>query len=417
MKSGIGNGLRGWRYSVILPLIIGVMGTGAAMADEPVDWQEAVILDGRLRWETADMDGLEASEALTLRTRLGLQSPDWNGWTGLIEGEFTVPAKSDSYDAWPGSQGEPGHTVIADPRNTELNRAQVSYRKDGAALTIGRQRILRNNVRFIGNVGWRQNEQTYDAVLGSWHASEDVELVYGYLDRANRIFGKYAEVETQRYFEMESHILEAVYSGLEGIQLGGYAYLLRMENSPGASSDTIGAWMTGKRNLSEDLDLSWRLELARQEDNHASPDGAGFDLDYYHITAGLIGKSLSLELGVERLEGENGLGFATPLATLHAFNGFADVFLGTPGRGLRDAYARLSGTLPGGVKAALVYHRFESGEGTIDYGDEWDAVASYKVNANLSLTGKLAFYSGDSGAPGSLSSDVSKFWLQMDFSY
>ena len=36
----------------------------------------------------------------------------------------------------------------------------------------------------------------------------------------------------------------------------------------------------------------------------------------------------------------------TPLATLHAFNGWADMFLTTPANGLQDLYFRASYTLP-----------------------------------------------------------------------
>ena len=55
-------------------------------------------------------------------------------------------------------------TLINDPDEVELNRAQLSYalNKDLSA-TIGRQRILIDDQRFIGNVGWRQNEQTFDS--------------------------------------------------------------------------------------------------------------------------------------------------------------------------------------------------------------------------------------------------------------
>ena len=40
------------------------------------------------------------------------------------------------------------------------------------------------------------------------------------------------------------------------------------------------------------------------------------------------------------LASDNSQGFRTPLATLHAFNGWADLFLDTPPDGLSDIYVR-----------------------------------------------------------------------------
>src|SRR3546814_14399570 len=56
------------------------------------------------------------------------------------------------------------YSVVADPDNIELNRAAIGYMKDGRGITVGRQRIIHDKARWVGNVGWRQNEQTFDAV-------------------------------------------------------------------------------------------------------------------------------------------------------------------------------------------------------------------------------------------------------------
>lgn len=172
-----------------------------------------ILLDIRTRFEYASQDGLKSSNAFTIHTRLGYQAPEFKGFVGLIEMENNIPLDSDSYDAYPGSQGYPGKTIIADPRNTEINRAQLSYEGFDTLLTAGRQRIILDNYRFLGNVGWRQNEQTFDGATIINRSIKDLALYYGYLDRANRIFGVEADVEAQRYFEMDSHIINAVYSG------------------------------------------------------------------------------------------------------------------------------------------------------------------------------------------------------------
>ncbi|MFT5806450.1 MAG: hypothetical protein ACI9LG_000713 [Moritella dasanensis] len=47
-------------------------------------------------------------------------------------------------------------------------------------------------------------------------------------------------------------------------------------------------------------------------------------------------------------------GFATPLATLHKFNGWSDQFLNTPTQGLADLYLSVSSKVAGGSAAGKV---------------------------------------------------------------
>ena len=53
--------------------------------------------------------------------------------------------------------------MVPDPRGTELNRFQITNTSlPGTRTTLGRQRIVLDDSRFVGNVGFRQNEQTFD---------------------------------------------------------------------------------------------------------------------------------------------------------------------------------------------------------------------------------------------------------------
>ena len=47
--------------------------------------------------------------------------------------------------------------VVADPADTEINQALIRYQGDKWRVAAGRQEILLGDVRFVGNVGWRQN--------------------------------------------------------------------------------------------------------------------------------------------------------------------------------------------------------------------------------------------------------------------
>ena len=391
----------------------------AGAAGQESGWriEDSIRADLRLRYEHADQLGLHYSDALTARLRLGLEAPLTERMGFYIEGEFTATSSYDKFDPYPGDQGTPGHTVIADPRNMELNRAYITYKEGPVVVDIGRQRIIRNNARYIGNVGWRQNEQTFDAILADIAVGESWDLTYGFMRKALRIFGKEAEVEAQRYFDMSSHLLEFQYAGKGPVKAGAYAYLLQMKNAKAQSSDTYGFWLTGTHPMHEGLSLGWRAEMAKQSENSMSPDGSDFDLNYFHLVAGLKTGSFGIDIGGEKLEGDDIRGFSTPLATLHAFNGFADVFLATPPEGLQDLYVKASATLTDAVRGALILHRFATSGGGTRYGKEIDAVISWKVNEYVSLTTKWAAYDGEKGAPYGKSTNVEKFWLQADVRY
>ena len=117
------------------------------------------------------------------------------------------------------------------------------------------------------------------------------------------------------------------------------------------------------------------------------------------------------------MEGNGDRGFSTPLATLHAFNGFADVFLTTPEDGLKDLYLKAVVPVGGKLKATAVFHefRFENTSGRV--GRELDLVVGYKINEHLSATGKFARYEGTSRGTGIAGANVTKFWLQIDARY
>jgi len=125
-------------------------------------------------------------------------------------------------------------------------------------------------------------------------------------------------------------------------------------------------------------------------------------------------KPLTFGLGYEVLGSDNGTSVKTPLATLHKFNGFADVFLSTPADGLQDFYIVGKYALPNNITLAAFYHDYESDAGSMDYGDEWNLVLGYKHNANWSATAKYADYnSGEAGSPAS----IERLSVQLDYKF
>ena len=415
-----GTGMTGSNVKSLLAsgALIAVAVTPSMAQAEGAGFTEALlggkpIADIRLRYEHVDQDGLaERADAKTLRARLGYETGVYAHFAALVEGEFTTNLGAEDYNDT--VNGKATHPVVADPNEVQLNRAQISYTGlADTAIIVGRQRVILDNARFVGNVGWRQNEQTFDAAVISSSFIPDTTLTYGYVDQINRVFGRDHPLGS---LDTNTHLINANYHGLQGVSITAYSYLLDVDQVPGLSSATYGVRATGKTDVADGIALDGAAEYARQSDHGNNP--ASFDLDYYRGDAGLSYAGAKLGLGYEVLEGNNVTGFSTPLATLHAFNGWADVFLTTPGTGLEDFFVSagygMSDVL--GLKklsGAVVYHDFEAETSGASLGDEWDAVLKAEMNDHLALTAKYATYDGPTGGP----ADRDKVWFQVDFSY
>lgn len=369
------------------------------------------IFDARLAYEHVDQP-LTDADSLTLRTRAGLELASDIGLSFLVETEATLGIINDYNDTNIGNGVEP-FSVVADPENIELNRIQLKFaKKDMGSLTVGRQRINIDDQRFVGSVGWRQNEQTFDAVSGSVTALKPLTLEATYAISQRTIFG--ADAGTREAFDGDFIFLGAG-AKLGPLNLKGFAYLLDFDAGQPvslSSSATYGLRATAKLPVAEGFTLDLAGSYAVQKDYKANP--ADYSVDYI---AGSVGTSFSgfgLKLGYESL-GSDGAGnrFQTPLATLHKFNGWADVFLSTPPAGLEDKYVSLAKkiNLLGGFTASAAYHDFSSDSGSIDYGTEFDAALNFKINV-ISVGLKYANYNAESFAV-----DTEKFWLRLGYSF
>src|SRR5690606_15755501 len=156
---------------------------------------------------------------VTMRLRLGGEVKA-GGFSFLAEGEGTLPLVDDFNDTLPGNGVEP-YSIVADPENIELNRLQLAYRQGGFGLTVGRQRIILDSARFVGNVGWRQNEQTFDAVRGEAKFGP-VALDATYAISQRTVFGVYSPTE---YFDGNMVLLNAA-ANVKPVKLTAFAYLL-----------------------------------------------------------------------------------------------------------------------------------------------------------------------------------------------
>ncbi|MDP6409702.1 MAG: alginate export family protein [Planctomycetota bacterium] len=344
----------------------------------------------RYRIEHVDADGFaEDADAGTMRAVLGYESGAWKGLSGLVEFETVTPIGLEDYNST--VNGETDFPVVVDPEGVEVNQLYVDYALgEGFDLRLGRQELALDNQRFLGPVAWRQNHQSFDALTLRAPDLGGLDGTYAYIDQVHRIFGDENAVGDEH---MSTHMLN-VSRGFEGIgKATAYAYLLDFDDNVAQSTSTYGARFSGKREL-DTLGLRYTLEYAAQEDAGDNPNEV--DADYLLAEVGADFEGVAVTAGAEYLSGSGDPGdrFQTPLATLHAFNGFADLFLNTPDTGLEDHYLRVSGKL-GAVKAALTYHVFDSDSGGIDYGDELDLTLGYKVDEQISVGFKFARFEAD----------------------
>ncbi len=305
------------------------------------------------------------------------------------------------------NQSNTNRDTIADPERHEVNRLWLQYAGiPDTALKVGRQRIKLDNDRFIGNVGWRQMEQTYDSVRITNTSLPDTTLDAAYIWKQRDIFS--------RNVNMNSFIANFSYAGFKQGKLVTYAYLLDYDDAGdslgfGRSNQTYGISFEGTAPMDNNLKLLYKGEFAHQLDFQDNPNN--YSTSYWNLELGFDIHGVAIKGGIEQLSADNNIGFQTPLSTLHAFNGWADEFLATPPNGLKDIYASV-GTTAFGIKLLGVYHHFSDEDGDVDYGQEFDALAVKKFGKHYSVLLKYAHYEAED-----FKTDTDKFWLQLAMSF
>ena len=394
----------------VLTIALGALGacwsaplSAMAQTQAAGDW----IVDARLRYESVEQDGLNDADALTLRTRLGYETRAFHGFKLLGEVEGVAQLTDDFNDT---VNGNTSFAAVPDPETFELNRLHLTWTgAHGRRVVAGRQRIVLNNARFVGNVGFRQNEQTFDALRLEARPFEHAAFTYVYIDNVRRIFG---DDSAQGEWDSDSHVLQADLDLPVG-RLSAYGLLLDFQNAPAQSSQTYGLrwskeWQAGP------LYPRLTLEAAAQSDYRGN--SAGFDLGYQHAEIAVRRDRWTVTAGGERLEGDDVRGFSTPLATLHAFQGWADVFLATPPDGVRDLYAGVSySTRPWPAQQPVVFnvvaHDFTDDGGSADFGSELNGSVRLSLSERVSLEAKAAVFEGEDPR----FADRTKFWVAVEY--
>ncbi|MBN1237690.1 MAG: alginate export family protein, partial [Gammaproteobacteria bacterium] len=349
----------------------------------------------------------ESADALTNRVRFGVETGRLRG-TSLLAEAVWLEDVVDDYNST--TNGELGYPVVADPGDiATVNRfALTNESLEGTTLTLGRQRIVLDDARFVGNVVWRQNEQTFDG-LRARVARNGWAADMTYANQVNRIFGPDSAVG-----EWEGDmVLANVSREFDWGKVVGFGYLLDLDDAAAASTDTFGLKLQGSAPLGS-VTGTYTAAVARQSDRGANP--ADFDESYYLLELGVALDRTSVALGHEVLGGDGTVAFSTPLATLHAFQGWADKFLATPAAGMEDNYVKVGYALGArgpfeNLSALGFFHQFRADAGGADFGDELDVMLVARL-ARMTYTLKYASYRAEG-----LFTDTDKLWLSMDFAF
>ncbi|WDF71190.1 alginate export family protein [Novosphingobium sp. KACC 22771] len=385
------------------------------------------IVDARLRWEDVDAT-TKSADAVTLRVRAGAEiKHKASGLSALVEGAGTV-ALDDHYSGFPyanlaSSQYHSTQAVIPDPQNAAFNRFQIAYQKQGIGLTIGRQRINLDDQRFVGSVAWRQNEQTFDAARAAVNGGP-ISLDATYAISQRSIFGNDGGARTAyngRFIFLNGGLKNRIGS------IKGFAYILDYDKtafSNAAARSTLDSSQTyGLRGNTAPIRLakgiSFALTGSYANQRNYDRNVRAYSADYYFGEGALTVMNTTFTGGYEELGADRGAAggtwsFQTPMATLHKFNGTADLFLTTPANGLADTYVGVSGKFPKvkalpGLNYGATYHWFGSAVNGLKYGNELDAQIGFKISKITWLVKYADYQAKGFGA------DTKKFWLQAEY--
>lgn len=392
----------------------------------------------RIRYEDVKAQNFDSqARAGTMRLALGYETKPLGGISLLAQYQGVYAIGNDLYNST--LNGHATRPVVLDPTSdVELHQAAVRYRApdiDGFGLLVGRQEIAQGNQRFIGTVAWRQDWQAFDAGTIGYKpkggALAGLDATYSYLTVVHRVL---PDSSASGAVEMNGHAFRAAYDAKPWLKPSVYSYLIAFKPTPAQaafssqSTSTYGARVEGKVAVDDSLAVVYAAEYAKQRDRGDNP--VEISASYRLGELGVVWQSLTLKAGEEILGGDSstpGDKFTTPLATLHAFDGWADMFLSTPNAGLKDTYLSLAGPVPGAapLKVVAAAHLFKADDGGEVFGREFDVSVECPVKAfdpKLVVGAKAAIYhAGDNPgvaiAGSSTNVDTTKWWLYTQYAF
>jgi hypothetical protein len=394
-------------------LVVG--GVACAGSAQAQDITVKPVAEARVRYEHVDQDGIAAkADALTVRVRGGAQATS-GALSATVVAQGNLAVVDDYYDGVNGAATRP---LVADPQNIALYIAQLQYKAKGVTLTAGRQKIALDDERFVGNVAFRDNAQTFDAVRAEVTPAKGLKLDVSYAWSVRTIWGIDGNAARQQAVGGDNLLANLSWETPLGV-LTGFAYLVDQDEAAvqafRLSSQTYGARFAGTHAFGKAVKLAYQASYARQSDWHRNP--SDYSAEYWLADATLDVKGWKINAGYEVLGADKGAAltsFQTPLGTNFKFQGWADKFLTTPANGVRDLYVGGGyGTKQIGAFSAVTlqatWHRFDSDRLDQHYGNEINLLASAKLR-KTTIALRYAHYDAKT-----LATDTDKVWVQFDW--
>jgi hypothetical protein len=364
-----------------------------------------VSVDLRYRAESVDQKGAtEGALASTVRARLGYQTAPFANFYAYADIEAIANVGDDRYNST--ANGRTDLPLVPDPQDTEVNQAYVSWSGiPNTSLQLGRQRMILDNSRFIGNGGWRQNEQTFDALTLHTSPLPNLTLFAAHVTNVNLSYGEHNPNQNLANLDVSSELFNLAYKTPIGTATA-YAYLVNMQHLPQSSHRDLGLRFNGQASLPGGFKALYTAEYAAQG-KYADSDPR-INASYYFGEFGVgIGKC-TLKVGRELLSSFAGdYSFQTPLATLHNFNGWADKFLTTPSDGLEDVFAGAQASIAS-FGLTGVYHQFKANNGGAEYGTEIDVALERTFHETYTASVMYAAYDAKTYDTG-----TNKLWVTL----
>ncbi len=403
------------------------MAADAAAPAQAQSFAEAItggkpMTNFRLRYEYVDDDAKrEEANAWTLRSLVGWQTKPFHDFS-IGAQVIAVTDFNDDFDDFHGGVTEAGrtnHARVADPGNVDINQLYLDWSGiPSTKFRLGRQSVKLDNVRFIGNVEFRQVMQVFDGIAVTNTSLPNTELYLAYFDRVKQISAKLRQDNTT--------IAHAAYKLSPTETITAYAYLYDMENVSRAadnSTKTFGLRADGSHKINDNWKVLYTAEYAKQDDYR---DGSSkIDNHYYKLGAGAGYGAWFARVDQELLSGNSqGKAFQTPLGTNHLFQGWVDKFLTTPAEGIRDTFITAGGKWKD-ITLLTEYHWINSdrdfaklGGGTGDrYGTEWNVSAAYAYDKNISGKIEYGTYQEEDARKTSRVRDTDKLWLTVMYTF
>lgn len=393
----------------------------------------------RLRYENVDQEAyqpaptanekLDTADAFTLRSLIGWQTALFHNFS--FAAQLTdVHEFNDDFNDRRNNLSEPGKANfpnVVDPGYTDVNQLYVDWTGiKNTKLRLGRQQLNLDNVRFVGDIGFRQNMQVFDGISVLNKSIPNTEIFAAHFDKVRQI--------TTRLRHGNIDMLNVKYHISPTESLIGYGYLIDVSNlgqngqpvggpnaasfivSGGnglgpsqdltptaitdASSKTFGVRLDGVRKLNDGWKALYTAEYAKQDDYRGG--NSLIDAHYFKLGGGAMYEAWLLRLDHEELSSNGGkYAFQTPMGTNHLFQGWSDQFLATPRQGMRDTFVTFGGSIQK-AKLYAEYHVFHSdkdyetlGSTALNrkfgdkYGTEFDASVLYPFTDKI--TGKIEY--------------------------